>query len=85
MDPTEIPTFCMSAFIYAACLSDITLISVQWDNNMLCITDSDMVLKNVSVLGQEEGYTVKYTLSMREIQRDFQRAQAILHRISRLE
>ena len=35
----------------------------------------------VSVLWQEEGYTVKYSLSTR----DFQRAQAIFHRISRLQ
>ena len=35
----------------------------------------------VSVLQKEEGYTVKYILSPR----DFQRAQAIFHSISRLE
>ena len=36
---------------------------------------------SVSVLWQEEGYTVKYSLS----QRDFPRAQATFHSISRLK
>ena len=35
----------------------------------------------ISVLGREEGYTVKYGLSPREIPR----AQALFYRISRLE
>ena len=40
---------------------------------------------DVSVLWREEGYTVKYSLSTREIPRDFPRAQAIFHGISQLE
>ena len=43
----------------------------------------------VSVLRHEEGYTVKYSLSTREMPkaelRDFLSAQSLFHRISRLE
>ena len=39
----------------------------------------------VSVLGREEGYTMKYGLSPREFPRELPRAQAMFHRISRLK
>ena len=44
-----------------------------------------VLLLNVSVLWREEGYTMKYSLSPKEIPRDFLRAQAIFYCISRLE
>ena len=44
-----------------------------------------LVVNIVSVLGREEGFTVKYGLSPRDCPRAILRALAIFYRISRLE
>ena len=62
-------------------LLDTPILQSQTIDTNKCFSPYYILCCTVSILGREEGYTVKYSLSPRAIPR----AQALFYRISRLE